>query len=515
MLNKGSVLNERVWRLFDKAGFQTKPNQHDPTEEEVQIGEGKKRTLDLSAFDATLDVKIIGWNKARKDFTESVSVHVNDVKELLESSSANAAVMISTDKEFSAEDHEYAKKRKITLWNKEELQYYEALATAVGPIAKYEILHSLGVLTKEQAYSFNVLAIKLNQPMKESKAELYMFTAPPKLLLKTCVVLRRAQRSKQAYQRILQKKRLGRIASFVKSNDALLPPNIIVYLGDQIRWESIPHPTKDASGKPVSLSKPYDYELGFLSIPQKYASLELIDGQHRLFGFIHTDPATQEHFNLVVLGIRSIDSAKRTDTFISINDNARRVNPNLVAYLKYNTDEVACQGSNELMAIKVVVLLNDLSPFRKKIRLLDIGDERITLKGFAGYDLKGLLGPRGLLRKHYNNTSSEYLAALRLYFGVLKSMFPNQWNNPDKYVIFTNRGISAFLKLLKSIIKTEEKKLTHSIVKKYLEPLRVQWSDSHWETAKLTNAYVGSKGWKDFHRDIVKVIQKKHKNFKE
>jgi DNA sulfur modification protein DndB len=342
-----------------------------------------------------------------------------------------------------------------------------------------------------------------------------MFTVPPKLLLKTCVVLRRAQGSKQAYQRILQKKRLGRIAAFVKSSDALLPPNVIVYLGDQVRWESITHPTKDTSGRRFSLSRPYDYELGFLTIPEKYASLELIDGQHRLFGFALTDPAVQETFNLVVLGIRSIDSAKRTDTFVSINDNARRVDANLVAYLKYNVDEATCQASNELMAIKVVVLLNDTTPFRKKIRLLDIGDERITLKGFAGYDLKGLLGPRGLLRMYYNNKSADYVAALRLYFGVLKSLFPAQWDDPDKYVIFTNRGISAFLKLLKSILKTERRKLTQPRVKKYLKPLRDQWSDVHWVTATLANAYVGSKGWKDFHRDLVKVIQKKCKNFNE
>jgi DNA sulfur modification protein DndB len=515
MTDKGSALNEKVWRLFDKAGFQTRPNQSDPKEEEVYIGGGKKRTLDLSASDTSLGVKIIGWNKTKKDFSDSVSVHVNDVKELLKPSSANVAVMISTDKEFTPEDREYARQRNITLWNKEELQYYEALAAAVGPIAKYEILHSLGVSTKEQTNSFNVLAIKLRQPFTQSTPELYMFTAPPKLLLKTCVVLRRAQGSKQAYQRILQKKRLGRIAAFVRSPHALLPPNVIVYLGEEVRWEPIDLPTKDASGRSFSLSRPYDYQLGFISIPEKYASLELIDGQHRLFGFSHTDAATQEAFNIVVLGIRSIDSVTRTNTFVSINDNARRVDPNLVAYLKYNVDEVTCQANNELMAIKLAVLLNDTSPFRKKIKLLDIGDQRITLKGFAGYDLKGLLGPRGLLRKYYANTSSEYVAALRLYFGVLKSLFPAEWNDPNKYIIFTNRGISAFLKLLKSILKTEKRKLTQPRVKKYLEPLRDHWSDAHWETAELANAYVGSKGWKDFHRDLVKVIQKKYRTFVE
>jgi DGQHR domain-containing protein len=295
-----------------------------------------------------------------------------------------------------------------------------------------------------------------------------------------------------------------------------LPPNIIAYLGNHVRWEPLSLPEKDSQGRSVTISRTADYELGILSIPQKYASLELIDGQHRLFGFASTDPATQENFNLVVLGLTNVDTVRRTDTFISINDNAKRVDANLVAYLKYNPDESACQRDHALMATKVVVVLNEMTPFRKKIRLLDVGNQRITLKGFAGYDLKGLLGPRGLLRKYYPpNESDKYVSALRLYFNKLKSLFKVQWDDSDKYIIFTNRGISAFLKLLRSILKTEDQQLTEPVVNKYLVYLRSKWPDSRWETAKLRNAYVGAQGWKHFHRDLVETIKKKFKKFKE
>ena len=114
---------------------------------------------------------------------------------------------------------------------------------------------------------------------------------------------------------------------------------------------------------------------------------------------------------------------------------------------------MTCQKDNELMAIKIVYELNRTTPFKKKIRLLDVGKERITLKGFAGYDLKGLIGERGLLRKHYDHNSNEYIKLLRIYFNILKSTFPEQWNDPEKYIIFTNKGISAFLKLLNLFLK--------------------------------------------------------------
>ena len=186
-----------------------------------------------------------------------------------------------------------------------------------------------------------------------------------------------------------------------------------------------------------------------------------------------------------------------------------------MAYLKYTPDENECQKDSELMAIKVVVELNKTTPFKDKIRLLDIGDQIITLKGFAGYDLKGLFSKRGLLRRYYNHNSSEYVRILRMYFNQLKVLFPKQWDNPNKYIIFTNRGISAFIKLLKSILRTKKVKIDHEDIKAYLQPLRDKYDDEYWITTSLSNSYIGSKGWKDFHRDLVKVIKEKFQDFVE
>jgi hypothetical protein len=191
------------------------------------------------------------------------------------------------------------------------------------------------------------------------------------------------------------------------------------------------------------------------------------------------------------------------------------MDPNLVSFLKYTKNDVDCQKDAELMAIRIVVDLNTVTPFKKSIRLLDrTGTERITLKGFSGYDLRGLLGPKGLLRKYYpNNTPAEYTAALRLYFSTLRSLFRTEWDDPGTYIIATNRGISAFLKLLKSILKTQKGQLTAASVKQYLSPLQNGWPT--WEFEKLKQTFVGSQGWKDFHRQLVDVIRKKYPNFTE
>lgn len=515
MLDKGHALNERVWKLFDKLGFDTKPNWNDPAEEQIVLASGKKRTLDLYAVDKLLGVKLIGWNKARSKLTESLTTHLHDYETLKKKVGAQAMLFVATEIDIGEDDRAYAEKLGARIWSEDELKYYETLVDTVGKFAKYEVIHALGLRTKEERRTFHVLAIHMRQPFPDSETDLFLFTAPPAFLLRTSVVLRKASGNRDAYQRIVQRKRLLQIRKFVAKADSLLPPNIIVHLGENVSWSAIDMPTKASDGKPINLSRSSDYELVSLNIPAEYASMEVIDGQHRLFAFAHTEPATRKTFNLVVAGIANLNRKRRTETFVAINDNARRMDPSLVAYLKYDPDEKVCQADQELMAIKLVVELNKMSPFKGKIRLLDIGEQRITLKGFAGYDLKGLLGPRGQLRKYHPHQSAEYVKTLRIYFGVLKDLFPKQWQDPDRYIIFTNRGIAAFLKLLKSILRTTEGPLTLASARKYLQSIRSHWADPKWDTQTLRSGYIGSGGWKDFHRDLVKSIRKDYKSFKE
>ena len=517
MKDKGAALNERVWRLFEKAGFETKPSSSDPSEEVITLPSGITRPVDLSASIKNLGVKIIGQNTTRKRLHQSWSACIHDLAELVKSDKANAGLFVLTRRRVSATEREYAEQKGIGVWGEEQVRYYEAVVNAIGEYAKYEIINSFGIHTTEETHIHCVLALHLHQPYSTSDADLFIFTIPPEKLLKTCAIYRKARGSGDAYQRMVKKRQLSSVRDFVSEEDAILPTDIIVHFGRKVTYEPIvTDDLRDKDGDPITLARPRDCDLVKLNIPMAYASLELIDGQHRLYGFVHADPHIRENFNLVVLGMKGLPFPRRRDTFVAINDRAQRMDANLVAYLKYTDDEAECRNDPELMAIKVVVDLNKRSPFQNRIRLLDVSrGEKITLRGFSAYDLKGLVARDGLLRKYYLNKSKEYVGALRLYFGVLKSLFPEQWEHPHKYIIFTNRGISAFLKLLRSILKTCQTPLTQEIALKYLQPLRDKWSDSHWETAQLTSAYVGSKGWKDFHRHLVEIIRNKYPEFQE
>src|SRR6266508_5832931 len=100
-IDKGAALNKKVWTLFEKAGFVTKPNSNDGlTEAFVELPAGKKRKVDLLAELPDLGVRIIGENKARKDLSGSFSAYVHDYQELKKLAGADAVLFVSDEKDL-------------------------------------------------------------------------------------------------------------------------------------------------------------------------------------------------------------------------------------------------------------------------------------------------------------------------------------------------------------------------------------------------------------------------------
>src|SRR2546425_11027099 len=346
-MTKGEELNKRVWSLFEKAGFLTKPNSQSTEEHKVQISPQKTRLVDLYAEVPDLKVKIIGSNKSG-GWKDSWSAHVNDYEAIGKKAGARVLFVV-TGIEMTPENIEYAQAKGMSVWGEEKLRYFESVVGSIKEYAKYEIIHDLGIKTKEEKQITRVWALRLCQPNTDSPTELFMFSMSPELLLKTCVIYRRAIGNADAYQRMLQKKRLPKIRKFVSSDDALLPTNLILHLGNKVTVNEVDDKELlDHAGRPITLTNEEVCHLVTLDIPSTYASLEIIDGQHRLYGFVDTEPATRKNFNLVVLGLRKMSFRHQRDCFVAINDNSRRMDPNLVAYLKYTEDEAACQKDAEI-----------------------------------------------------------------------------------------------------------------------------------------------------------------------
>jgi DGQHR domain-containing protein len=512
---KGDDLNKRVWSLFERAGFHTQPNSGSNTERTIALPDGVEKPVDLFATDAALGISIVGSNKSGRKISDFYD-HIAGLEDLRDAAKANGLILVAPAKEFSETELRFLRKKGVQVWGDRELTYFEALVDAIGPLARYEILNTFGISTEDQTVKATIPALMVKQPSwsSKSKVELYMFCLPADVLLKTCSVLRKARGNAFTYQRILSRKRLPRIGEFVDTAKALLPTSIVVHLSDSV---VVQHATKvihDSDGHKISLWQK-DPHLVTLTIPLEYASMEIIDGQHRLFGFVYSRQKTRDNFNLIVIGIRNLGSNERSKTFVAINDKAKRVDPSLVSFLRYTDNERSCQKNSDLMAIKIAVELNKKVPFKGAIRLWDYGQQKITLKGLSGYDLKGMVGQNGVLHRYYPQKSEAYVGILRMYFSAISGLFENEWKDPKTYIIATNRGVTAFLKLLKSIHKNEQKRADEGIVKGYLSIVKDNWIKGTWETSKLDTSYSASQGWKQFHRDLIKTIQKKKAGFRE
>ena len=175
LMTKGELLNQRVWKLFQKAGFATKPSDKSSEEHNVLLSAKKPRPVDLYAEDKKLKIKIIGSNKSGTN-VKPFSGHITDYNELGKKEKASTVLFVVTTKEVGEADRELISERKMVLWGQRELDYYDALADALGPFAKYEIIRALNLKTDEEKDTHHVLAIRLHQPSDEGGREMYMLT---------------------------------------------------------------------------------------------------------------------------------------------------------------------------------------------------------------------------------------------------------------------------------------------------------------------------------------------------
>ncbi len=396
-------------------------------------------------------------------------------------------------------------KRAFFSWDNGALTYYNKVSGTVGWWLKYEMFKEFGV-DFEASGTWSENAIKI----KQGEFEMFVLGAYPSVLLKIGYVSRRASGKPEAYQRILSKDRIAKISEFVSSRGALLPNAIIIAFDD--------HP--DVQSKIAYID-------GKLNFPKIYCSAWIIDGQHRVFGFLNTkfedvdpDDPTEE-FKLPVVAFKKLDDVLQNRTFVSINYNQKKIDPTLLCDLATSVPDL----QNELTWPSLLVTeLNKVEPLKNKVKISELDKGRtISLSSFARYGLlEGLLGydkknqqytgvlyryspfnSKALLRNKTNKTALKKQSdLLRRYFeGVTnntKNSDPNKdpWSNAKGYSLLKPAGINALLLALSRIM--EKYPQTNLDFNRYLKPLK---------KVSFKRDYVAKQGggWKGF-RNMANVI---------
>ena len=404
--------------------------------------------------------------------------------------------------------------RGFHVWDNNALTYYRKDAATIGKAIKNEILKEFRV-GFELAGSIHEKAIKL----KQGNLQMFLFGAKPADLLRIGYVSRRASQRPEAYQRILNKERMNKIKDFVSAAKPLLPNAIIIAFDGETEIQD---------------RLQYNEQKTELSFPSVPCCAWIIDGQHRVYGFLNTkfDKGASTHsapvFRLPVVAFKNLSLLLQNRAFVDINYHQKRIDPTLLCDLAATLPDL----QNELTWPSLLAAeLNKSGPLEGKIRISELDRGKpISISSFARYGLlEGLLGYDSKSR-NYNGALFEYspfkkqrgvngtanrqslrdqVDLLQRYFAAVatntakKNPQTDPWTNSKNYALVKATGINALLLVLARIMEKYpqvEKDIGKSL-NVYLKPMKTLTF-----TKKLVARQGG--GWKGF-RGLANMIIKR------
>lgn len=365
-------------------------------------------------------------------------------------------------------DEEYARRRGILVWPESYLDSLKALYFAIGNRVRYYVLRELAVEPPRIRGRGAYLSIPAIEAVVGT-TRLYSFFLTAEALLDLAYVLRVESRQKKAYQRLLDKSRLAKIASYIEDGNSF-KNSIVVGLDPRT---SFVRRTGRRRRNQASL------RAGNLRLPLRYASMWVIDGQHRLYGYARSDKRTLASM-LPVVGMKTRNRTEEARTFVDINRNQKPVNPNLLWYL---FGELQPEETEGIIAQLVKAANNDpRSPIHEKVYIP--GVSRHARKSYrifhanlcdtiSDHLLEDKSGGYGLVPKTSIADPDERAkridrasAILRAYFRALsrashKAKGQRRWM---RGFFLTNNGINVAVRLLAQILKHTEGKADFSTV---------------------------------------------------
>ena len=152
-------------------------------------------------------------------------------------------------------------------------------------------------------------------------------------------------------QRELQLQRLKAIASYVDGVDSAFPNSVILAAPSE--------QTDDLEGEPWRLECSDD-GCDHIVIPRSAAKASVVDGQHRLYSFFHSEIAQRQEFELLCSVFFDMPSVVRAFVFATINTNQKAVRRGMALNLYgYDIeDEPRERWSPEKLAVFLVRRLN-------------------------------------------------------------------------------------------------------------------------------------------------------------
>lgn len=534
-------LEDRVWSLFMQMGYPVMNGKNFKvtfSRNDKSVG---KKQVDVYAEDAETVLVIEcksketrGRRTLQKDLQETISLQAYFRKAINHRFEGRAKpkivwVYATSNILWSQQDVERAEDGDIRIVTENELQYFETFVKHMGPAGRYQIL---GEFLKGQKVQ-GLADVKLPAIRGKVGGEtFYSFVVSPRHLLKIAFINHQALNhpdGKPAYQRMVSSKRIKEIGSFIEGG-GFFPTNILVNFTDAPRFDLISN--KENSDP--------NLKFGWITLPAKYRSAWIIDGQHRLYGFSHLDDKFMDQ-SLFVLAFEKMAIQKEADLFITINHKQKSVPQgllvSLLADLRFGDSDPSSALSALAAAIVRTLNTDKSSPLSRRFSVHGVPPEpsqNLTIsevvKGLRTSGLIGKLTGKSIVPGPLSDKTDELSVkrasqVLNSYFDALMSANPARWEAGRDAYIAVNPGIRAHLRVIGEVVSylSHKKSLDFAILKPddfagyvvaFCKPIFEFVRDASDEDVKAKfSRRFGEGGVKEYAYHLMQILTSVHSDF--
>ena len=535
-------LENRLWMFFFKVGY---PELNEGRNFTVQI-----RRRNAAAIDKQIDVF------AKDDETVVVAECKASVKprrrslqkDIEEFANLKGPIAASIRKHYSAAfkpkiiwlfvteniiwskpDKDRAVGENIRIITERELRYYAQIADHIGAAARYQFLAEF--LSNQKIPELEGKTVPAIRG-KLGGRKFYSFVTTPKDLLKISFVNHRSLNDPEgapSYQRLVSRGRLRQIGRFINQG-GYFPTNILVNFISTVRFEQI------------SKNKLADVTFGTLYLPNRYRSVWIIDGQHRLYGFTNSDYSFLSQ-NIVVIAFEKLSHEDEANLFVTINHEQKTVPKTLLDDLEGDLKWGSINPGERIGAIAARLIKNlnaDVGePFYNRVIEQGIRATDETCLTVPALKLwirrSGLIGKVNLRPKAFllgpfsGSTDQETLdrarSAINHFFSLIRDSGFKQWEMGRTGFLCTNAAIQGYIMLLSSLIEYMEAKKgldpKHLApkeiifeIEEYTDPiLRFLSSASDSLMEKKFKVPYGSGGPPEYHYRLCQLVKQNFSDF--
>ena len=415
-----------------------------------------------------------------------------------------------------------------------DILYWEQLGALLGSAAKYQLFGSLFAGQNIHLLENRVPAVKGKM---SSGFDFYSFAIDPLLLLKMGFILHRTAtnvEASEAYQRLMNKKRLIEIGTFIERG-GYFPNSIIVNIeakAQDIKWE------------PASNIE-HDSQTGFgiLHLPKVYRSLFVIDGQHRLYGY--SKVKSKSHHTIPVVAFLNLPQKEQARIFVDINHNQKSVPKNLLNSIMADFNWDSKDAAQALSALKTRLIsrlnFDDTSPLYQRVVMAEEKRTSIrclTLETLLKWGLPSKTGFFGktkgqaVLKTGYltSTTPEETLKKSVIFFkdcfSFIRHELPDQWaiGSESGGFIAMNNGVTSTIRVIDLILshlikyddlKPEElngKELANKVTP-LLKPITNLLKEMDREGLKKMRAFFGASAPEKITMEFANAIHQEFNDF--